>query len=103
MRYCLWPRCSVKVKTGYCTLHESTRKKIKPDNRPSAADRGYDGRWHRFKNMYLSRNPACEWCGEPAEEIHHIIPLKDGGKRLSVSNVVALCRVCHRRVRSRVK
>ena len=99
MRYCAWPLCAVKVKSGYCEEHEALRKKLpraRKDNR-SPKERGYDSAWHRVKNEYLLAHPDCEYCAEPAQEVHHLIPLSRGGNRLSTSNLIALCRICHRR------
>ena len=52
-------------------------------------------------------NGICQLCnqpapfnnlsGEPFLEVHHIVPLADGG-RDSIDNVVALCPNCHRKV-----
>ena len=99
MRYCAWPRCSNKVEYGYCAIHEASRQKLpkrRQDNR-SPSERGYDSRWRYFRNSYLAKHTYCEWCGEPAEELHHKTPLKEGGNRLDSNNVVAVCRICHRR------
>ena len=40
---------------------------------------------------------ACEVCGAPAVDIHHIEPRGMGGKidRDSIDNLIALCRCCH--------
>ena len=45
-------------------------------------------------------DPMCESCGAVAVDIHHIVPRsKFGSKRKdeqdAVSNLVALCRMCH--------
>ena len=106
LHYCLWPRCSVKLKYyGYCEEHKEKRKKnfTKRDKRGST-ERGYDTGWQRFRKWYLKQQDSkCEFCGEPAEELDHIIPLEDGGKKLSTSNVQALCRECHRRKHNATK
>ena len=97
MRYCAWPRCPNKVQYGYCETHEKTRKKLNVDNRESRHARGYDNEWYKVRSRYIMQHPTCEYCGEPSEEIHHKVSLKDGGSRLAFSNLVALCRICHRR------
>lgn len=43
---------------------------------------------------------ACEICGKPAKDVHHVEPRsKFGSKNLAdmdnVNNLVALCRKCH--------
>ena len=46
-------------------------------------------------------NGKCEMCGKPSEslEVHHVVPLKDGGSNAR-DNLVAICRECHRRAHS---
>ena len=69
---------------------------VRRDNR-NRHERGYDAAWYKVRNRYLKLHPNCEYCGEPSEEVHHKVPIKLGGERLSFSNLVALCRICHRR------
>ena len=95
LRYCWWPNCHVKVANGYCDKHNKSRKK--DEGRPNSNQRGYDSAWYRVKRRYLNDHPYCENCGEKSQEIHHIVALKEGGDRLSFSNLKALCRICHRR------
>ena len=105
MKYCPWPYCNVKVKFGYCSMHEKSRKKMpraRIDTR-TAHRRGYDPAWNKVKNAYLAKHPYCENCHEPAEEVHHIIPIKDGGDRLSFSNLKAVCKVCHWRIHDTIE
>ena len=100
----MWPRCPTLVPYGYCVKHEASRKKLPRshiDDR-SPKERGYDAAWARVSKAYLSRNPECEYCNEPSQEVHHRIPIKLGGERLSFSNLIALCRVCHRRTHERI-
>lgn len=71
-----------------------------PDVRESAATRGYDGAWQRFRKWYAgSHAPICARCNAamPSRAMHldHVIPLADGGTRLSESNVQWLCHGCH--------
>jgi 5-methylcytosine-specific restriction endonuclease McrA len=56
--------------------------------------------YHKALGIDLGSWIACEVCGTTSVEIHHIIPRsKFGSKRKAeqdhVSNLVALCRVCH--------
>lgn len=39
---------------------------------------------------------VCQECGAARECVHHIIPLYKGGKN-ELSNLVALCKACHRK------
>jgi 5-methylcytosine-specific restriction protein A len=69
--------------------------------RGSAASRGYDGAWKRFRAGFLRSNPLCADCFAaavltPASEVHHIRKLRDHPElRLVWSNAMGLCRPCH--------
>ncbi len=70
--------------------------------RGTPRDRGYDEAWSRCRHSYLSAHPLCEDCQKfdiltPADEVHHIIPLRDGGDKLNFENLRALCRACHKK------
>jgi 5-methylcytosine-specific restriction protein A len=68
-----------------------------PDNRPSAAARGYDRRWQRLRRMYLRAHPICEdeeGCDQAATEVHHRIARAAGGTD-EWDNLQALCHSHH--------
>ena len=51
------------------------------------------------EQFYNRKHPLCEDCYangvlKEAEEVHHIVPLSDGGTH-DRRNLVALCRSCH--------
>lgn len=53
------------------------------------------------------RTNYCQWCGRRREmlgpgtlEIHHIVPIKDGGED-HPSNIMVLCTACHKEVHHR--
>lgn len=102
---CAYPMCPELVDAGarYCDKHKPLHKRRYEDNRPSARERGYDRTWEKVRKMYLVEHPLCEDCLErgiytPAKEVHHIEKVKDRpGKRLDMSNLRALCKVCHNR------
>jgi 5-methylcytosine-specific restriction endonuclease McrA len=72
------------------------------DNRPSRHKRGYDNDWLRLRARIIAEQPLCARCLEhglcrPAEEVHHIVPIKvDPQLRLEISNLLPVCRRCHR-------
>ena len=71
-----------------------------PDARGSAASRGYDSRWAKFRAAYQRRNPLCvQWkrAGiiRPATQVDHIKPLSAGGDKYNESNLQGLCATCH--------
>lgn len=74
------------------------------DRRPrgSTTQRGYDVAWERFRKFFLMNNPLCRDCLDadrltPANEVHHVHKLADGGPRLDPDNCMALCKPCHAR------
>jgi 5-methylcytosine-specific restriction enzyme A len=67
------------------------------DDRPSAAERGYDSDWAKLRKQFLWNHPICAKCGRPAYIAHHIVPIDEGGERLDEDNLEAMCRLCHER------
>ena len=73
--------------------------------RGSAAERGYDATWRRFRDYAIRRpeNILCRFRDHPAHRhecthastiLDHIVPLPKG-ERLSVANVRGVCRRAH--------
>jgi 5-methylcytosine-specific restriction endonuclease McrA len=50
--------------------------------------------WKRARRLALWRQPRCR-CGLPATDVHHKIPLVEGGSFLDQANLEPLCRRCH--------
>jgi 5-methylcytosine-specific restriction protein A len=96
---CAAPGCPAVVDSGqYCDEHRPPRP---DDGRPSAAQRGYDGRWRKIRAMVLARRPLCVECERHgvvrvATEVDHIIPLSKGGTH-ATDNLQPLCKTCHSR------
>lgn len=72
--------------------------------RGSAAARGYDGVWRRFREQVLREEPICRLHNHPAHKdectleatiVDHIVPLAAGGARLERANVRPVCRRAH--------
>jgi len=83
----------------HCERYRPKRQET-PDDRPSAAKRGYDSSWKKVRKLKLNRDPLCEQCAKDgvtkaANVVHHIKPLGEGGKRLDENNLMSLCRNCH--------
>ena len=81
--------------SGYCEAHRAESRSY-DRHRGTAAQRGYDHRWKKIRDLYLSHHPLCEQCGEPGQLVDHIRPLADGGTEED-ENLQALCRTCHAR------
>ena len=97
LRVCSSPGCASLVPAGkrYCPEH--TRRS--PDDRPSAAQRGYDAEWRRIRKAHLKQHPLCAMCMAQGIEregnhVDHIIPLAHGGTH-DPSNLQTLCHAHH--------
>ena len=57
-------------------------------------------KWKVFRALIRSKYTCCAICGKIRKlEIHHIIPVKvDGNLAFEESNVILLCRRCHKDV-----
>ena len=101
---CLHPGCHDLAPFGshYCQRHKRDETPIrrKPDKRESSSKRGYDRRWEHLRLQFLRAYPLCKACEKedrftPAEQVDHIVPLRQGGARLDPSNLQSLCTTCH--------
>ena len=91
---CLHPGCPALVNAGdrYCPAHKPRR---------DTSNWHYDRRWRELREIYLAKHPLCAECEKagrltPATEIHHIIPLAQGGTDRD-ENLMGLCKSCHSR------
>lgn len=74
---------------------------MQADGRESASRRGYDTKWRKAREQYLTRNPLCVMCQQigrttAATVVDHIVPHK-GDRALfwRRGNWQALCKSCH--------
>jgi 5-methylcytosine-specific restriction enzyme A len=72
---CGQPGCPALVLRGRarCAAHEQKRDQ----ERGTAAERGYDARWRRYRVTYLAANPLCVVCQKegrvtPATVVDHV-------------------------------
>jgi 5-methylcytosine-specific restriction protein A len=90
----------------YCKRHQTVAcdsKKQYERFRGSAASRGYDRTWQRFRVWFLERHPLCEDClearpqrFEAATEPHHLKKVAEYPElRLVEDNLRALCHDDH--------
>ena len=64
--------------------------------RPTAARRGYGGRWQRARQIFLAENPECVACGGPATVVDHIVPHRGNDVLFwDESNWQPMCKRCH--------
>lgn len=94
-RPCAVPGCPALINSGsYCEAHAKQRRQQRPDERPSAAARGYDRKWRRIAAAHKKAHPFCVICGAPVEHTDHIIPRSQGGSD-KWDNLQSLCHSCH--------
>lgn len=71
------------------------------DNRKSSHERGYNHRWRKARETYLSAHPLCVECGKhgrvaAASVVDHIAPHRnDQALFWDRANWQALCKPCH--------
>jgi 5-methylcytosine-specific restriction enzyme A len=90
---CTMPGCPRRAtQRGRCAYHAREVERA----RGSAAERGYDREWRLVRAAFLRHHPECVVCGRPAEHVHHVRRVRDGGTHHD-SNLVALCAHHHNR------
>lgn len=99
LRPCCHVGCTELVDRGYCDKHKPEIRQY-DKYRGNSNDRGYDSKWRKFRENYLKAYPVCCDCLvigsiEPAVDVHHMVKLVDGGKRLDPANCMPLCHSCH--------
>jgi 5-methylcytosine-specific restriction protein A len=101
---CTFPGCGALVRDGgsRCTTHRNVEKREYDRRRPTSAQRGYGHRWQRARAQFLSANPLCVSCGQPANIVDHIVPPKGSAELFwSVENWQGMCARCHNRKTAR--
>lgn len=76
-------------------------KSHRPDDRPSAHQRGYGRNWERLRAIVLNEEPLCRNCTAEgrtvaAEHVDHTVSIDQGGTN-DRANLVPLCHSCHSR------
>ena len=103
---CRYPGCPNLTDDRYCSEHrkKSSRDYERYGRSPDTRKR-YGRDWRKIRARYVKSHPFCEICYQekrlvPVEQVHHIIPLAEGGTHAS-SNLVSLCRSCHSRIHAK--
>lgn len=105
-RPCNCPGCKELVRTRFCDAHSKQEaQRYEMHQRDPRAREWYGKEWRRIREAYRRKHPLCEQCEavgrlRPAEEVHHILPLRDGGTH-EESNLRALCKRCHSEITAR--
>jgi len=109
MRPCRYKGCPQLTEdaSGYCPEHLKLTKELiwksYDEQRGTAAERGYDRRWSKYRKAYLADYPLCVRCFEKtppvireATVVDHIVPHHGDYKLFwDPSNHQSLCDECH--------
>ena len=76
-------------------MHRKQHAKRIDKSRGTPAERGYDSKWVKIRLAYLREHRLCVVCGQLADMVDHIVPIKDGGTH-DVDNLQPMCTACHR-------
>jgi 5-methylcytosine-specific restriction protein A len=102
-RPCSYPGCPNLTDGRFCEEHaREEAARYERYGRDPATRRRYGRTWRKARAAYIEAHPLCEVCEQegrmtPAEEVHHIIPLADGGTN-GDGNLMALCKSCHSKI-----
>ena len=102
-RPCSYPGCPNLTDGRFCEEHaKEEARHYEHYERDPATKRRYGRAWKRIRDSYAAAHPLCEEClakgvYTPTEEIHHILPLSQGGTH-DRENLKALCKACHARI-----
>ncbi len=111
-KFCKVTSCSsFAVDGSYCAKHKpemdsakerkrTLQKRQYQKTRATTTQQGYGNDWRKVRNAYINAHPLCEEHkrrGVPvlAVMVDHIVPLSEGGDRLSFENLQSLCNDCH--------
>ena len=97
---CSWPGCPELTTARFCPRHQRQHDRdfTRYEREPGRLKR-YGRVWSGIRKRFLAQHPLCEKCLEngrvtPAAEVHHRIPLANGGTH-DWDNLAALCKSCH--------
>lgn len=102
-RPCGYPGCPNLTDGYYCPEHEKQMEsQYNRYGRSPEMKRRYHGAWPAIRKRFLTQHPLCEQCRREgrvtaAAEVHHILPLSQGGSH-EETNLMALCKPCHSRI-----
>ena len=105
-RPCSFPGCPHLTHGRFCDEHaKAEAKRYERYDRSPEVKKRYGRAWQVIRDIYISEHPLCEVCKRngkltPAEEVHHIKPLSQGGTNAE-DNLMSLCKVCHSEITAR--
>lgn len=102
-RPCRFPGCPRLTDGVYCEEHAKLMEQhYEKFQRGYSTGKRYGRAWKRISDRYVRKHPLCEQCLKEGryvavEEVHHIVPLAEGGSN-DESNLMSLCRSCHEKI-----
>ena len=108
---CAYSGCPNLSEDKYCDEHKHLSLQDNIDynryRRDPESNRRYGRAWKRIRDRYVSTHPLCEKCKAegrltPVEEVHHILPLNQGGSN-KTENLMSLCHSCHMKIHGEMK
>lgn len=105
---CAWPGCPELTYGKYCEVHaKQAAKDYETYKRDPNTRKRYGRTWQKIRARYLTLHPLCEECltegrSTLATEVHHKIPLGEGGTN-DEKNLEAVCKACHSRIHAKDK
>ena len=97
---CSYPGCGRLTDGRYCDEHRQVAEhQYNHYLRDPDTNKRYGRAWKKIRARFLLQYPLCEQCRQegrltPAQEVHHILPLANGGTH-DDNNLLALCKSCH--------
>lgn len=105
-RPCSRPGCPELTDGRFCEEHAKDEvHRYERYDRDPETKKHYGRNWRRIRDRYIAEHPLCEKCKKegrltPAQEVHHIVPLSQGGTN-DPKNLMALCTSCHSEITAR--
>jgi 5-methylcytosine-specific restriction protein A len=99
-RPCSHPGCPALTDGQFCPAHaKADARNYAKYRRDPETNKRYGRAWRKIRAAYIAAHPLCEQCQRaerltPAREVHHILPLSQGGDHRE-SNLMSLCSSCH--------
>jgi len=99
-RPCGYPGCPKLTEGRFCEEHAKLEAaRYEKYQRDPAVKKRYGRSWKLVRDRFLAQHPLCEMCQKEgrlteAEEVHHIVPLSQGGSNAR-ENLMSLCKSCH--------
>ncbi len=97
---CAHPGCPKLTHTRFCDEHaKAEARRYEKYQRDPNTKKRYGTTWRHVRAAYIAAHPLCERCQaegryEKAIDVHHILPLTQGGSH-DQANLQALCKACH--------